>query len=206
VHAAPPGPGELIRRATGDDVTRLSLALARAFYDDPVFRWLVPNDAERIHRSERGFAFYMSRIYLRHDQCFSTKDGSGGALWLPPGTWHLGPLAQLRLAPGMIAALGSRLPQTLRAISTIESNHPHEPHYYLAFIGVEPELQGRGIGTALLQPILERCDQEGMPAYLEASAPRNRTCYERQGFEVTEEFRFPRDGPPSWRMWREPRA
>jgi GNAT superfamily N-acetyltransferase len=161
---------------------------------------------ERIRRSERGFAFYLRKVYLSHDECYATEDGAGGALWLPPEKWHLGPLAQLRLAPGMIVAMGPRLPQLLRAISTIESNHPQKPHYYLPFVGVEPELQGKGIGTELLQPILDRCDREGTPAYLEATTSRNRACYLKQGFEVTEEFRYPKGGPPSWRMWREPRA
>jgi GNAT superfamily N-acetyltransferase len=67
-------------------------------------------------------------------------------------------------------------------------------------------MQGKGIGTALMRPILERCDSDGMPAYLEASSTRNRACYLRQGFEVTEEFTFPNGGPVSWRMWRPPRA
>ena len=185
---------------------RLAQALARAFYDDPVFQWLVPDDSERARRSERGFSLYLRKVYLPHDECYTTDDVVGGALWMPPGTWHLGPLAQLRLLPGMLAAMGARLPQVLRAIATIESNHPKEPHWYLPFVGVEPERQGRGIGTALMRPIVERCDDQRLPAYLEATTPRNRTCYERQGFEVTEEFRFPKGGPPSWRMWREPRA
>jgi ribosomal protein S18 acetylase RimI-like enzyme len=206
VNAAVPGPAMVVRKATADDVPRLAQALARAFYEDPVFKWLVPDDSERMQRSERGFAFYLRKVYLPHDECYATEDGAGAAWWLPPEKWHLGPLAQLRLAPGMIAALGPRLPQVLRAINTIESNHPHKPHYYLAFVGVQPQAQGKGIGTALLRPILDRCDEEGMAAYLEATTPRNRACYLRQGFEVTEEFRYPKGGPPSWRMWREPRA
>jgi GNAT superfamily N-acetyltransferase len=207
MEAAVPGSTKVVRKASADDVSRLAQALARAFYDDPVFQWLVPDDSERIRRSELGFAFYLRKVYLPHDECYATEDGAGAALWLPPEKWHLGPLAQLRLAPGMIAAMGPRLPQLLRAISTIESNHPQKPpHYYLPFVGVEPELQGKGLGTALLKPILDRCDREGTPAYLEATTPHNRACYLRQGFEVTEEFRFPKGGPPSWRMWREPRA
>jgi len=193
-----------IRKAGGEEVPRLAKALARAFQDDPVFRWMVPDDSERLERSERGFALYLRKVYLRHDECYTTEGLVGGALWMPPGTWHLGPLAQLRLLPGMLAAMGPRLPQVLRAIAMLESNHPKEPHWYLPFVGVEPESQGRGVGTALMRPIVERCDREQLPAYLEATTPRNRTCYERQGFEVTEEFHFPKDGPPSWRMWRSP--
>jgi GNAT superfamily N-acetyltransferase len=206
MEAGVPPPVATVRKASAADVPRLAQALARAFYDDPVFQWLVPDDSERARRSERGFSLYLRKVYLAHDECYTTDDVVGGALWMPPGTWHLGPLAQLRLLPGMLAAMGARLPQVLRAIATIESNHPKEPHWYLPFVGVEPERQGRGIGTALMRPIVERCDDQRLPAYLEATTPRNRTCYERQGFEVTEEFHFPKGGPPSWRMWREPRG
>ena len=206
MEAATPPPVATIRKADAGDVPRLARALARAFQDDPVFRWMVPDDGQRATTSERGFSLYLRKVYLPHDECYTTDDVVGGALWEPPGTWKLGPLAQLRLLPGMVAAMGRHLPQVLRAISTLEAGHPGEPHYYLPFVGVEPGRQGRGIGTALMRPILERCDREGVPAYLEATTPRNRACYLRQGFEVTEEFRFPKDGPPSWRMWRKPQG
>jgi ribosomal protein S18 acetylase RimI-like enzyme len=85
----------------------------------------------------------------------------------------------------------------------VDSKHPHDPHYYLPFIGVEPGWQGRGFGASLMRPVLERCDREGLPAYLEASTPRNRALYERNGFEVFEEFAV-KGSPPLWQMWREP--
>ena len=57
----------------------------------------------------------------------------------------------------------------------------------------------------MLAPVLQRCDREGVPAYLEASTVRNRALYERQGFAVTEEFVLGRGAPTQWHMWREPR-
>jgi ribosomal protein S18 acetylase RimI-like enzyme len=204
MEAAAPRPATAIRKASAADVPRLARALAAAFYDDPVFRWMEPDDSRRRRWNERGFAFYMHKTYLPHDECYATERGTGAALWLPPDSWHMSLLAQLRLAPGMIAATGRRVGQVMRAIATVESNHPRTSHYYLAFLGVEPESQGRGLGAALLAPMLDRCDRERVPAYLEATTPRNRALYLRHGFEVTEEFHFPRGGPPSWRMWREP--
>jgi GNAT superfamily N-acetyltransferase len=91
----------------------------------------------------------------------------------------------------------------------LESGHPsepeHPPHYYLPFLGVDPPWQGRGLGGALLAPVLQRCDRESVPAYLEASTARNRALYERHAFAVTEEFKLARDAPMQWRMWRAPR-
>lgn len=111
---------------------------------------------------------------------------------------------QLRLFPAMASTYGRRLPRVLRAIAALESNHPKEPHYYLPFVGVDDDWRGRGIGAALLRPILGRCDTARMPAYLEASSPRNVPLYERHGFKVTEEFKIGKDAPPIFRMWRKP--
>jgi GNAT superfamily N-acetyltransferase len=103
----------------------------------------------------------------------------------------------------MARIYGPALPRILRVLAFVEARHPHEPHYYLQFIGVEPKRQGNGTGSALLRPVLERCDREGLPAYLEASNERSRALYARHGFELVEEARLPGGGPPIWRMWRE---
>ena len=71
-------------------------------------------------------------------------------------------------------------------------------------MGVDPQWQGRGLGSKLMRPALETLDAQGMPAYLEASTPRSRALYERHGFTVTGEFNLPSGGPTLWQMWREP--
>ena len=60
----------------------------------------------------------------------------------------------------------------LRALAAIESNHSAEPHYYLPVVGVEPQWQGGGLGTALMRPVLDRSDQQGVPAYWVATVSR----------------------------------
>ena len=123
---------------------------------------------------------------------------------MPPGEWETSPWEQLRLLPAMGAAFRRYLPRVIRAIAALEANHPHERHWYLPFIGVRPDRQGNGIGSALLAHMEARLDAEGLPAYLEASSERNRALYVRHGFDVTGEVRLP-DGPPMWLMWREPK-
>jgi GNAT superfamily N-acetyltransferase len=87
----------------------------------------------------------------------------------------------------------------------LERNHLQEPHYYIRYVGVATRSQGQGLGTALLRPTLDRCDREGVPAYLEASSERSAALYEDLGFVHLGESQVP-DGPRFWPMRRPPAA
>jgi ribosomal protein S18 acetylase RimI-like enzyme len=84
---------------------------------------------------------------------------------------------------------------------TMEKNHPHERHFYLAFIAVAPRLQGLGLGTALLEANLKKIDATHTPAYLENSNPKNAKLYERHGFVARRNI-APAGAPPMTAMWR----
>jgi ribosomal protein S18 acetylase RimI-like enzyme len=85
--------------------------------------------------------------------------------------------------------------------AAMEKNHPHERHFYLAFIAVAPRLQGLGLGSALLEANLKAIDAAGTPAYLENSNPRNTRLYERHGFTARRNI-APAGAPPMIAMWR----
>jgi len=92
-----------------------------------------------------------------------------------------------------------------RFATDVMRKHPRSPsHWYLYAIGTSSSSQGRGVGSALLRDMLDRIDEERLPAYLESSNIRNVPLYERHGFNVVEEIRLPGGGPAMWRMWREP--
>jgi GNAT superfamily N-acetyltransferase len=201
---SPDDPVGHVRKASGDDTRRLARVLARAFADDPVSAWFLPDDSDRLERLERMYQLIFLPDALGHDECYTTGDRAGAALWTPPGQGKLSLMENLRLMPTIARIWGRGTPRALRGLSHMESNYPEKPHYHLVFLGVEPEEQGQGIGSRLMRPTLRRFDREGMPAYLEASTPRNRALYLRHGFEVLDEMRLPGDGPPLWRMWREP--
>jgi ribosomal protein S18 acetylase RimI-like enzyme len=194
---------DIVKAAT-DDTPRIARTLARAFEDDPAAKWFYPDDTFR--RTGRMFSELILPETLPHEESYTTDDGSGAALWVPPGKGETGFVEQLRAIPTVASISGRLTIRALRGFAFQESKHPHEPHYYLWFVGVHPGRQGQGIGSQLMRPVLERADEEGMPAYLEATSPRNRDLYLRQGFEVTEEVRWPGGGPPLWLMWRKPRA
>ena len=129
----------------------------------------------------------------------------GGAVWAPPEGWRVPPTVAVRQAPSMVRVFGRQLALALRTRLRMEGRHPPKPpHWYLAIMGVDPQWQGRGLGSKLMRPALETLDAQGMPAYLEASTPRSRALYERHGFAVTGEFNLPAGGPTLWQMWREP--
>lgn len=154
----------------------------------------------------------MTRFFrkeLRHARrtglALTTADGGSAALWLPPQRWKLTPAEVVRATPATVLAFGPRgVSRALGVLEAVEAVHPAEPHWYLSVIGCEPEHRGKGVGGALIRAVTDRCDAEGLPAYLESSEESNLGFYRRFGFEVSNEIPTPGGGPMQWAMWREP--
>ncbi len=79
---------------------------------------------------------------------------------------------------------------------------PVEPHWYLEALAVDPDRQGQGVGSHMLAFGLRRADEAGFACRLRTSNERNLALYGRFGFEVRDETRPFRSGPPIWSMWR----
>jgi GNAT superfamily N-acetyltransferase len=186
------------RATTADEVGAISHALAAAFEDDPVFGWLLP-DAGR--RFARFFALEVGDVVLPSGTAWTSGDGAGACLELPPGGWRLPLRTQARHAPGFARVFGRSLPRALVTITKMERKHLREPHFYVPYVGVAPEAQGAGLGTRLLGKTLARADAEGLPTYLEATSERNATLYERLGFVHLGAFTV-LGSPPLWPMRR----
>lgn len=194
-----------VREARLDDFPELSRVMARAFDEDPVTNWMAKQDGKRRLHIARLMNLATRRICFEKGICLTTDGLHGGSLWFPPGTWELGLTDQSRYLPFYLKSVGwRRIAQVLHGIQTVERFHPKEPHYYALAAGVDTQHQGKGIGTQLFTPMLERCDEERMPAYLESTNIRNNPLYERLGYKVTEEFDIPHGGPRVWMMWRDP--
>jgi GNAT superfamily N-acetyltransferase len=193
------------RPARGDEVAAVAGTLARAFHDDPVMVWLFgERDERRLRRLARFFATE-TRRHLRGDDAVLTADGHpGAAVWARPEHWRTSWIDLVRALPVMVPGVGSRLPRALKGLGMMERSHPRDPHWYLAFVGTDPDRRGMGAGRAVIEPVLDRCDAGGLGAYLESSKPENLPYYERFGFAVSGRIDLP-DGPPLWPMWRDPR-
>jgi ribosomal protein S18 acetylase RimI-like enzyme len=192
-----------VRKATPADLPALTGVLSRAFDDDPVMEWLFPDPRKR-PRWTRAFFGVRVRQLLRQEEIWTTGDCAGAAVWAQPERWELSLGETVDMMTRIGRGVGRRTVRGLRGLSLVEKHHPHEPHWYLAILGVDPPAQGQGLGSALLEPVLRACDEDGVAAYLESSKERNVAFYARHGFRVTEEVRMPK-GPPLWLMWRDPR-
>jgi ribosomal protein S18 acetylase RimI-like enzyme len=129
-------------------------------------------------------------------------DGRAVALWLPPGIG----IDDEALTLLMLETVNPDLLMDLSAFADIvQEHHPVTDHWYLPVTGVDPHVQGRGHGSVLLRHALEKCDLQGLPAYLEASTERSRALYERFGFKTIGEIQVG-NSPQVWPMLREPGA
>jgi ribosomal protein S18 acetylase RimI-like enzyme len=191
-----------VEKARSADVTALSATLAAAFDDDPLTTWLFPDATRRRRRLPR---FFRSLLHasLGLDEVYTADDGRSAAIWNPPGTFPMGWRTDSRLGLVTAGLVGVRIASCARGLAYFARHHPKERHWYLQMLGTDPAWQGRGLGSAVIAPVLERCDREGERVYLESSKEQNIPFYERHGFVVSDEIQVP-GGPLVWPMWRDP--
>jgi GNAT superfamily N-acetyltransferase len=193
------------RAATLDDVGSVADALVLAFHDDPLMSFLFQDEKGRRKKSRLFFVSDATRAIAKSKGRVETTDegaAKGGAIWFAPDQWRIGGLELVTQLP-MLFRMGAETPRALQVLSQVEKVHPKTPHWYLAVLGTDPQHQGKGIGSTLLAPVLAKCDEEGVPAYLESSKERNIPFYRRHGFEVSSELTL-KNGPTIWPMWRDP--
>lgn len=198
-----------IRSATAADRATIASALASAFSEDPLFGWMAATGPTKpLEPKMRTFFDGFLKVNLSKPDhlVLVDDDGTGAAIWQPPEKWKVPPRDLLRSMPSILRAFGTRLPAMIGALNAIEKVHPKEPHYYLEVLGTRKDRQSKGVGSAVITAVLERADEEGLPAYLESSNPRNIPFYARHGFEVREEIVCGKGAPTVTAMWREPRG
>ncbi len=201
-------PSVQLRPARAADIPALAAMFGRAFAHDPGFNYLAGEGGgrpERLALLWEGLLRYGSNHL---SDTFAEADLRGAALWIPPGRDQGSILDGLHMLPSVANLTGWRgVPRFISAHNALHrllAQRVPEPNYYLAVLGVEPGHQGRGIGSALMRPILERCDRDRLPATLETFTERNLPLYERHGFEVVLETTIQGMSIAAWLMRRLP--
>ena len=189
-----------IRVVDQGEATRALSVQVMAFSSDPIMRWLWPEPHNYVSHYPAFVRGFGGRAF-ENGTAHVSEDFLGASLWLPPGVGAdddaLETVLKETVVEPMLSEIFSILEQMSEAL-------PKQPHWHLAFIGVDPAHHGKGIGAALLAYALETIDENGLHSYLESSNPRNIPLYERYGFEVSREIRVG-GSPPVFPMLRVPR-
>lgn len=194
-----------MKSALREEFPELADVLVRAFSLDPFHQWLFPDQAHRLRRQRQLFERVLE-IYHRHGIVCTTEDRAGAALWDPPRDRGPSLLELFAFVFRVLPVFGLRSLKVAQGMAPMANLHPEQPHWYLSVLGTDPTRQRSGVGSALLRPVLDRCDREGTAAYLEASRIENVSYYERFGFVVEAPLAMPGGGPVIYRMKRDARA
>ena len=138
-----------VRPSRKTDVRAVSRTLGRAFYEDPVMRWMLPDDAQRATGLPRTFAAITRRHFLAGGGVEVATNGSGvgaATLWDPPGRWKQSRLEGLLMMPSYLLATGGRTARGRQvgelmkkhvdaehAPAYLESSNPDNIPYYMRF-------------------------------------------------------------------------
>lgn len=168
-----------------EDVPALALLFARAFHDDPLFRELLPHDAQRARALAALFQFQLAAapaLTAQHDDSIAAA-----AIWREPQSAPMTagrPGDQFRLLTRTRLPILIRLSRYHRFAERLRRTLLPEPHWYLAAIAVVAEHRGRGLASRVIRPALDRADESGAACYLETQNPDNVPRYEHYGFVV----------------------
>jgi GNAT superfamily N-acetyltransferase len=206
------GPGERrttasVRQLAEGEIGTAAATLGRAFLNEPLMVFAIPD----LHTRRRLFRSYFSpgvRLALELGEVWCTDDLSAVACWRRPGSGA--PTAELLAAAGVhdqpvsIGAKAAERADPVYAHLAARQEQLGVPpdHWYLSMVGVEPDWQGRGLGSAVLRPVLDRARDAHEPVFLETLVPRNVGFYEKNGFEAIDHGVEPSSGLAYWLFLR----
>jgi GNAT superfamily N-acetyltransferase len=192
-----------VRVATRADREAVTTTIAVAFFTDPVWSFVFPDDSRRLGQLHRWWGFYVDQG-LQHNWVRVTEGCESAAVWFPPGVPEVPPEDEQLVLDLLRDLVGDDYDRVMKCVDCFDESHPAgDEHFYLSLVGTHDDYRGSGFGMALLRENVALIDDEGQPAYLESSNPSNHPRYASLGFEPIGEFTLP-GGPSVQQMWRDP--
>jgi len=197
---SPSGPVRA-RQATPADVDAITAAFATAFFNDPVWGPVFPDESRRAEQSAVMWRVYAAAA-LRYPWTFVTPGAEAAAIWIPPDGEELTAAEEHRLHELMEETAGPEAAASAREIEArFAAAHPAGSFFHLTILATHAGHRGKGLGMALLAETLTRIDALGAAAYLESTNPVNNERYRNAGFEPRAEITMP-SGRVVTTMWR----
>jgi GNAT superfamily N-acetyltransferase len=198
-----------MRRLREDEIPELSAMLARAFANDPLAAILASEPAQYETVAHWFFATVV-RYGMAYGEVWTVGEREGAAIWWAPEYAYPNDERAVEVGiaegPSVLGADGwQRFMSWAMSADRVHRQAISGPHWHLSVLGVEPDLHGTGVGSALLSAMFERLDRERLPAYLDTETPKNVAFYERRGFVVAAEATEPLSGMHIRGMRRDPR-
>ena len=194
----------MIQRLQSDQQQPAAEMLSRAFFNDPLMVYYLPDEARR-ERVLPTLMLASLRYCLYYGEVFTTDHLEGAACWLPPGGTSLNIWGLIRSGLGVVSlTLGfeafRRIQQIEPGVDRIHRASLPGPHWYLMILGVDPSRQGQGIGGQLIETKMAEARKAGLPCYLETMTENDVVFYRKHGFDVVFETDLPPVGLHTWMM------
>jgi hypothetical protein len=184
-----------------------SKVLSRAFQNDPVLRWQIPDTNKRLAKIHNFWKLSL-RIGIKYGEVYTTSENLEGiAIWRPPKNvnisyWTFVKHGGYRIPFKFGIDAAKRMSYFQAINNSIRNIYMKVPYWYLDVIAVDPRHQGRGFAHMLMNPMLNRIDGENLPIWVETNLKRNVIFYERFDFNILEEIIIPDTDIVNWFMIR----
>ncbi|MFX1594064.1 MAG: GNAT family N-acetyltransferase [Promethearchaeota archaeon] len=194
-------------RLSEEHIKPASFMLSRAFQNDPIIRWQIPEASKRLVQAYRIFEIKL-RIGIRYGEVYGTsKNLEGIAIWRPPKNvnfpyWKYLTKGGFKL-PFKFGRKSAKRMTFVKAVNDSMRNiYMKVPYWYFELIGVDPKFQGQGFASKLIKPMVRHIDKTNLPIYLETTLERNLSFFEHFDFYRLEEIIIPNSNIVSWFMIR----
>jgi GNAT superfamily N-acetyltransferase len=173
-----------MRKAEKQDKSLILELLCASFESNQSVNFIVAQDKNRCSRIRNLMAYSLAMCSLFGEVWLSDDDNACALIIYPhfKKMTFKTVLLDLKL---IFQAVGIRnVSKVLDREQMIRQRHPKLPMAYLWFLGVKPSMQNQGIGSKLLEKLIDYAETLSLPVYLETSAISNLQWYQKLGFEI----------------------